>query len=226
MIVLGYLITIAILILIIAITYVLKLRLSLDLQFCKEEKSLSLFLLLNKINVRKFVLIFYRYGKGQYIIKYLKNDKLVETWELKDLFEPQNKKKKKIGPKDIIDMLDMFLDKRRIILDKIELDMDIGLEDAAYTALLTGVIISSVNIALARVYSIRGIPAAASINVKPCFGLGRFNLFFECILSIRLAYIIVVGIKMLNLFLRKKVAQIASDRKHPQDDDGRNSQND
>lgn len=215
-----YLIIALILIALIGLPYLLKLKLVLSLEVSRENKRLCLLLQINKISILKFTLVFKRYGKGMYSLKYYKKDKLMDTYELKDLFERKEKKKGIVTLSDIIDVLDMFFDKRRIIIGKLSLNMDIGLEDAAATALLSGIVISIVNISLARLYSSQGIPKTAVINIKPYFGHIKFDFFLECILSIRLAYIIMAGIKIFLSFLRKKVSAIASHRKHPQDNHG------
>ncbi len=221
-----FLIIAAIVIFIVLVTYFSKLALILDFEISRESKSLSLILRIYRINVHKLSLVFNRYGKGLYTLKYYKRDKLVKTYELKDIFEKRQKKKKPVGPRDIIDLLDMFFDKRRLVIDKLSLDIDIGLEDAAATALVSGIIVAAVNIALARIYFSQGIPKTAMVNVKPYFGQLEFRLLLECILSIRVAYIMMAGIRIFLLFVRKKVSAIASDREHSQNDHGRDSQDD
>lgn len=84
---------------------------------------------------------------------------------------------------------------KKIYMKKFILDMNIGFEDAALTAIITGALTGFLNSLLAALSYKINMYEMPSINIKPTFNESAFHFNILSIFSINLGNIIIGGIK-------------------------------
>ncbi|SDK49852.1 DUF2953 domain-containing protein [Natronincola ferrireducens] len=90
---------------------------------------------------------------------------------------------------------------RKIIIHQIQWCTEIGLEDAAVTAIASGflwAIKSNIIVFLKTGFTLKDI----QINVIPCYASEKLTTTFHCIVTLKIGYIINAGIKMLLIKLK------------------------
>ncbi|NLI59913.1 MAG: DUF2953 domain-containing protein [Clostridiales bacterium] len=81
-------------------------------------------------------------------------------------------------------------------INEFNFDLQIGLEDAAQTAIVYGLIISVFSSLKGNLIEKFGLQRR-KICIRPYFEGNRFDMFLDCIINIKLGHIIITGIKML-----------------------------
>lgn len=106
---------------------------------------------------------------------------------------------------NIIDKIRMYLGKK-IILKRLKIHIDFGLCDAFYTGLLTGIMWSGTGMLVS--YVLNSFRTSRNlkpdVTIKPYFTENRIIAELYCIFTIKIVHIIVVGLKFLHYYLKKK----------------------
>ncbi|AOY77097.1 DUF2953 domain-containing protein [Clostridium formicaceticum] len=87
--------------------------------------------------------------------------------------------------------------KKRIIIHKVLWKTQVGLEDAADTAIISG-LLWGVKANLMTLLKSKVRPQAIHIDVAPYYVCKRFGMIFDCIVTLKIGYIIIAGIKLLS----------------------------
>lgn len=93
--------------------------------------------------------------------------------------------------------------REKILLEEYRIDVDIGTGDAYYTGILYGMIwsgIGTLNALISNTFK----TLKRQMRVRPDFSKEKFKAEVYCIFRIKMVHIIVVGIKFLLYYLRKK----------------------
>lgn len=87
---------------------------------------------------------------------------------------------------------------KSIIIYDFDLNICIGLKDAAHTAIINGFAWSILSIGLMPIFNNSTFLVNPNINIRPFYGNNRLNTNFNCIFKIRCGNIIINGIKLLT----------------------------
>lgn len=177
------------------LSYVLKLKLQFIVEISPGKKEMNLSLSVAGKRLAFYLIKLQSLEKGLFRLKYFKDSILQDIFELKDIVKTIKKKEKPKRSKEFAEILDLFLDKKKMVVEKLSLAIDIGLENAMAAAMLHGTVTSAVNAGLARLYHLKGVPNETNVHIRPCFDKRLFNLNFEAVLSVRLYIILFVWIK-------------------------------
>lgn len=145
--------------------------------------------------------------------EFIKTQVYRKTQVLKEqkIFKKANKKElnfneMKLLAEKFLDFRRKYLETIKYIMKKIAIDniywwTEIGLEDAADTAVLSGIlwgIKSNLIMFLKRKYKLDYI----YIDIKPYYTEKKLNVIFSCIVTLKLGYIIMTGIKLLLIRIK------------------------
>ncbi|KJF28171.1 DUF2953 domain-containing protein [Clostridium aceticum] len=86
---------------------------------------------------------------------------------------------------------------KRITINKVLWKTNIGLEDAADTAIISG-ILWGIKSNLMTLLKRKLRPQRIYIDVVPCYVSKKFGVIFDCIVTLKIGYIIIAGIKLLS----------------------------
>lgn len=92
----------------------------------------------------------------------------------------------------------------KITIKQINIMLDIGIYDAALTALLTGFFYSFINLALSIISLNIKFQKVPQIIIKPHFGETKFDIDVNSIIGIRLGNIIIGGMKLLGGYINER----------------------
>ncbi len=118
------------------------------------------------------------------------------------------KKKKPLILKTGLDFqsyIDMFnFIKGRILIEKFDLNINAGSEDAAIAAVITGGLWSIAGVIISFFEnSMRVIEK--NVHITPCYGKNVFNIDLFCIISIRIVNIILIGLYFILKLIKGKI---------------------
>ncbi|MCX7709591.1 MAG: DUF2953 domain-containing protein [Clostridia bacterium] len=130
----------------------------------------------------------------------------------KDISKDNKEKEKKTELRDkyihfkqlykLFDLTKKYLQKKIMIKD-LKIEVEIGTGDACYTGITVGLVWSAVGTAvtiISNVFDTKKIYC----NVTPNFSKKSLKLDLDCIFSMRIVNIIVVGLKMLVFYLKNR----------------------
>ncbi len=180
----------------------------LKLQFNSDEKSLEIRILFFSypIFLYKFKLI----KDENYRINYYKKGNLITAYTLKgiedkikDIFH-KYKKSFDLMEHKVIEKIKCIFSKKIVIVESLNLQADLGLNDAMATALTHGVLLAITNALISRFYDPNRKPKEFCVNLNPIFHKAAFEINMEVIISIRLSSAAAIGGALIFLFLRNK----------------------
>lgn len=207
------LIALFVLIFIILICRIIKLKLLLKLQFNSEKKSAYVSFLFFNFRITSYEFEAVTDGENNISIKQYKKEKLKTVYSLNDIvnklkrYADQFKESFDLVEHRVYKELGKFLNKKRLAIEDLSLQINSGLQDAAATAILNGIMLTTVNILLCRLYDRIGTPKKASINIKPYFQKILFEASLKCMISVRLSSASAIGAALLLLLLRNRLAK-------------------
>lgn len=194
----------AIIILIIVLLNIIRCKIQIALKLTPQDKCIKIIIQIQQLAFIENLIAFHKNDDNQLEFKYYKNGELISSYLLREFIE-QIKQKKSENEVNITNVLAYFLDKKKTIFERIAVYVDIGYEDAATTAILAGLLQAGLNIALIRLYALKGKPHAGSIKINPFFQKNILNLHAEAVFSIKLFYAILATIQIFfNISKQKK----------------------
>jgi hypothetical protein len=183
--------------------YLMRFKVKINIRYSPQEKSAKSTLIVQQHAFLNYMLLLGKNDKNELIIDYLKNGSLIRSYLLKEFID-QVKRKKGESDLNITKMVDYFPYQNKMRLDELSLYIDLGYEDAAVTAMLMGLLKSGVNIALTRLYDLKGVPRLVTVKLNPFFQKNIFNAQIETVLSMRLGYSVMAGVRILYTFLKER----------------------
>ncbi|SCY99123.1 DUF2953 domain-containing protein [Alkaliphilus peptidifermentans] len=91
----------------------------------------------------------------------------------------------------------------KLVIDQFMWVTEVGVEDAAITAIATGtlwMLKSNIFNLINRKVSLEDF----NINVLPVYGIDKFETSLDCIIRLKIGYIIIAGIKMIKIILKDR----------------------
>jgi hypothetical protein len=186
-----------------AFSYFGKLKLHIVLHIGPENKYIALYLSAAFIPLNEYLFSIRKREGGLFRLKLYKKGALQDILELRDLIETVKRERPKRA-KELTEILDMFLDKRKMEIETLAVKVHVGLEDAMQAAMLHGAVTSLLNTALAKLYRVKGIPKETKIGIVPYFDKQVFEVYADSLLSVKICYVLIAGVKILLEKSREK----------------------
>jgi hypothetical protein len=199
----GWIIFGLIVIVLFLLLYFMRFKVKINIRYSPQEKSAKSTLIVQQHAFSNYMLLLGKNDKNELKIDYFKNGSLIRSYLLKEFID-QVKRKKGESDLNITKMIDYFPYQNKMRLDELSIYIDLGCEDAAVTAILMGILKSGVNIALARLYDLKGVPSLVTVKLNPFFQKNIFNAQIETVLSMRLGYSVMAGVRILYTFLKER----------------------
>ncbi len=153
-------------------------------------------------------------NKTELVIKYLFIKKKIHT-EKKEKAQNDKKDEKndlpskslkdyynlyKLLKDDVFKLLD-YLMKKAAVFKEINIKTDFGCKDAAITGILTGTL-NGIFYNIIAFFHNNFTLKTWEIEVNPDFENEKFNVYFDCIVKLKVAHIIIIGFKGLKILLK------------------------
>ena len=189
---------------------VIKLRFAFKLQFNSDERSFEI-----SIQFFSHQFLSYKFNllkKDEHFqINYFKKGKLEKVYTLKEVENQlikvfhQYKESFDFVEHDVYKKLKYFFKKNKIAVECLNVQVDLGLHDAAATALIHGILLAIVNALTGRFYNPKRKPKEFCIKMTPIFHKTVFEINLSFIISVRLSSAASIGGALAFLFLRNKI---------------------